>query len=169
MENFEKYKSKKQQTEAYKLASQIQENFAFIGQATGQDTRQYEGHLAAMDVLNKIDSMVKMFEKTIQDNPSDKSSQKIVDVVSALYDLAQSKLIEAKKQCTSYMKKASGFTPAPSKPKPTSSFSSSPTSSSATSNVPATTPQSNVEDEYIPDDNEEEAEVEPEENNEEEE
>jgi hypothetical protein len=109
--NYKQYKVLKEQKDAYKVAAEIQENMAIISTTSpspNYSESQYEGHICVMDVLNKIDSMVRMFERTIKDNPSDKSSQKIVEVISALYDLAQAKLSEAKKQSVSYMRKASG-------------------------------------------------------------
>lgn len=117
VKKFDEYKRDLAREQAYKYATQIQENFALAIHGAPDDEKQYEGHISVMDVMNKIDAMVKMFEKTIVKNPTDKSAQKIVDVVESLYDLASAKLHEAKKQCSSYMKKASGVT-APSKPKP---------------------------------------------------
>ena len=137
MQDFNDYKAQKQQADAYKLAQEIQskeinENIALISKVggVGGGSSQYEGHHCVMDVLNKIDSMVNMFERSIRENPGDKSAQKIVDVISALYDLAQSKMVESKKQCVSYMKKASG---APAK---SASTPSTPSSTPAVSSEP---------------------------------
>ena len=110
MKKYDEFKDDLNTTEAYKLAGQVQENFALSFPGSQLEVKQYEGHLSVIDILNKIDSMIRMFEKTIAANPTDKSAQKIVSVVESLYELGQVKMTEAKKQCSSYMKKASGVT-----------------------------------------------------------
>lgn len=114
-QKFEEYRKTKRQKESYKKASEIQEAFALTsaspcgaGISVSQD--QGRGHLAVSDVLNKIDAMARMFESGAMDKNGDfeASAEKIISIVEDLYDLAQIKLAEAKKQAGEYMRKASG-------------------------------------------------------------
>lgn len=110
MKNINEYRKELKMKNAYKEASDIQENLAlasasFIG--TG-DSRPNQGFLAVQDLLNKIDAMNKMFESTAQQQNNSRAINKIIDIIDSLYELAQIKLIEARKQSESYMRKASG-------------------------------------------------------------
>ena len=98
--DFNKYKKQLKMTKAYEKAGEIQEALALsMCPASGKNSeKQYEGHIAVSDVLNKIDAMVRMFERSLQDNDDQDSSAKIIEVICNLYDLAQIKMAEAKKQ-----------------------------------------------------------------------
>jgi len=118
-DNFKEYKKNKQIVEAYEEAGKVQESLALsmvrglgrYGDGRCVDVlynKEYEGHMAVSDILNKIDAMVRMFERSMKDKNSKESSSKIIEVISNLYDLAQIKMIEAKKQARLYMEKAAG-------------------------------------------------------------
>lgn len=108
--DFKEYKKNRRLTDAYTEAGKIQEALALtVIQAGNGDNKEYEGHLAVNDVLNKIDAMIRMFERSIQDNNFQESSGKITEIICNLYDLAQIKMAEAKKQAKSYMEKATGI------------------------------------------------------------
>lgn len=108
---FEEYKKNKQITEAYEEACKVQESLALtvIRDGNGRCNKEYEGHIAVNDILNKIDAMVRMFEQSIKNNNFQESSYKITEIICNLYDLAQIKMIEAKKQAKAYMEKATGI------------------------------------------------------------
>lgn len=127
--NFQDFKRVKKLEESYKVASSIQEGFALTGvSACGvPEKKEYEGHLSVADVLGKIDAMTRMFENNIRDKESSEEAGKIIDVIENLYDLAQLKLNEAKRQACDYMKKTAGVEeiPEPSmEMEPESEFSS---------------------------------------------
>lgn len=110
MKNYKDYKKEKSMTEAYRLASSVQENYAFISNLNApKKDNKYEGHLAVIDVLNKIDAMIRMFECSMKDKSATESNQKMTQVISALYELAQAKLIEAKTECIKYLDKTTGI------------------------------------------------------------
>ena len=106
--DFKEYKHHRKIAEAYEKAVEIQEAIALTICQPNGDVKEYEGHLAVSDVLNKIDAMVRLFEKSIQDSDFQDSSGKVIEIICNLYDLAQIKMAEAKKQAKSYMEKASG-------------------------------------------------------------
>jgi len=110
MKKLQEYKQEKQRNNAYKEASRIQEGFALSTcSGIGRAGRQYEGHLAVQDVLSKIDSMNRMFESCVRDGSAQESGGKIISIIDNLYDLAQLKMAEAKKQAKDYMQKAAGI------------------------------------------------------------
>lgn len=114
MPPFKDFQAIREADEAYKYAAKIQQQEAFalaIHSVEKDPADEYNGHRSVMDLLHKIDSMVKMAERAIKDDTASKSAQKTVDVIASLYDLAQAKLNESKKQCIDYMKKATGVTP----------------------------------------------------------
>jgi len=106
--DFNEYKRNRTIKESYEQASKIQEALALAVIRPREGREEYHGHLAVNDVLNKIDAMVGMFENAIQGSEFQESSGKIIEIICNLYDLAQIKLAEAKKQAKTYMEKASG-------------------------------------------------------------
>lgn len=104
------YKKTLDMQKAYTEASKIQEGFALtsLGCVSGP-AKPYEGYISVQDILSKIDSMVSIFESAIQNKDEQSSITKIVEIINNLYDLAQLKLAEAKRQSTDYMNKTAGI------------------------------------------------------------
>jgi len=116
IKNFNEYKQIKEKENAYLEASKIQETFALsLAAPIGSgDVKQYEGHIAVSDILAKIDAMTKMFENNLKNGTQQQSGEKIINIIDNLYDLAQIKMAEAKRQAREYMQKASGISLQPS-------------------------------------------------------
>lgn len=107
--DFNDYKKNKELRDAYYNACKIQEGFALAAITSEiQQEMEYEGHLAVSDVLNKIDSMIRVFEKYLNDNSYKITSEQMINIIENLYDLADIKLCESKNKCLKYMKKVSG-------------------------------------------------------------
>ena len=109
--NFEEYKKEKTMKSSYEKAKSIQEGIALSTCISGNDQsslRPYEGHISVMDILGKIDTMVRMFERSMKDDKEHESCRKIHDIIVNLYDLAQIKMTESKNQTSEYMRKATG-------------------------------------------------------------
>ncbi|MFW5794890.1 MAG: hypothetical protein ACOCV1_05360, partial [Bacillota bacterium] len=104
------YKKIKSRENSYKEAVRLQEMMALSFKPQLQDNPA-EGFMAVQDVLNKISAMNKMFDSCVNNKNGNniKSSEKIIDIITDLYELAQIKLSEAKKQSESFLRKSAGL------------------------------------------------------------
>lgn len=113
--DFQEYKKNKSLKKAYNKACEIQEGLALATLIKSQQDevpeQEYEGHLAIYDILNKIDSMIRCFEKYLDNNSYRMTSEQMINIIENLYDLADIKLCEAKTKCLKYMSKISGECP----------------------------------------------------------
>ncbi len=121
MKKYDEYKQEDKLKMAYETAAKIESENLFSETAPIEESHIYaagivgggklgnlhKGYMCVADVMNKLSSMVHMFENYSKDKSQAESCAKMMEVADNLFDLARIKIVEAQKETIGNMNKIS--------------------------------------------------------------